>query len=58
MEVKKGVDPSSWGFNGRIKEIDGKFRCPHCNRLLGFKDETDDKVMICPNPSCGYGKII
>jgi predicted RNA-binding Zn-ribbon protein involved in translation (DUF1610 family) len=56
MKVKTSVDPSSWGFNGRIKETDAKFRCPHCNRLLEFKDGTDDKVMICP--TCGYKKII
>ncbi|MCK9393882.1 MAG: hypothetical protein WCX30_01980 [Candidatus Paceibacterota bacterium] len=56
MEVKRSIDPSLWGFNGRIKETDSKFRCPHCGRLLEFQAGTGDEVMICP--VCGYKKNI
>lgn len=40
-------DLSSYGFNGRIKEIDTKYHCPSCGRLYQSKDGTND-VFICP----------
>jgi len=47
------------GAEHRARHVDlarrfpNKLRCPHCRRLVRYKDEAEGMSLRCPNPSCG-----
>jgi predicted RNA-binding Zn-ribbon protein involved in translation (DUF1610 family) len=55
MKIRE-VDPSSWGFYGKMRNLYSAFHCPICGQLFEFKKGTNDEVMKCPE--CGHEKII